>query len=278
MRITLDDGVTWSVEVHGDGPPVLLLHGFTGSGSTFRRWLGATMDGTRTVAPDLLGHGRSDAPNAPRHAVEHQAADLATLLDRLGAAPATVIGYSFGARVALRFAIDHPGSVARLVLLSPSAGIVDPAARAARVAADARWVDLLRSTSMDAFVDAWAAQSIFASLATAPIDVRTRLRRERVTNHAEGLARSLEGAGQGAMEPLGPHLGQVDVPTLVVSGDLDPVGTERATSVTAAIVNARHIRLSTVGHTPHIEDPDALAAVVRPVLIEPSTPDTTRTP
>lgn len=278
MRMTLDDGVTWSVEVQGDGQAMLLLHGFTGSGVTFRRWLGDTVAGWRTVSPDLLGHGRSDAPDARRHAVEQQAADLATLLDRLGATPATVIGYSFGARVALRLALDHPGIIDRLVLLSPSGGITDPTARAARVAADARWVHLLRSTSMDAFVDAWAAQPIFASLATAPVDVRTRLRRERVTNHAEGLARSLEGAGQGVMEPLGPHLARIDVPTLVVSGDLDTVGTDRAASVAAGMMHAQHIRLSAVGHTPHIEDPDALAAVVRPALTGSSTPDTTRTP
>ncbi len=276
MRMALADGTTWQVTATGEGSPLLLLHGFAGSGETFRAWLGESVAGHRLVAPDLLGHGASDAPIAPRHAVERQAADLATLLARLDAAPAVVLGYSFGARVALRLAIDHPASVGRLVLVSPSAGITDPEQRAARVVADARWARLLREDGMGDFVAAWETQPIFASHVSLAPDVRARLRRERLANHAEGLARSLEGGGQGAMAPLGGVLERIRVPALVVSGDLDPVGTTRALEVAAGIPGTHHIRLPRAGHTPHVEDPAALATAIGPALRDTSIPISTR--
>src|SRR4029079_11569727 len=79
---------------------------------------------------DLPGHGRSGIPPEPaRASVERTAGDLATILDQEGWRPAHVIGYSLGARSALRLAIAHPGAVRRLVLESPSAGLPTAAER-----------------------------------------------------------------------------------------------------------------------------------------------------
>src|SRR4029079_19119587 len=103
------DGLRWEVRVRGAGVPLILLHGFTGRGSGWgehatafgRRFLG--------IAVELPRHGRSGTPQGPRRAsVERSAEDLAAILDRLGASSAHVLGYSLGARVALRLAIAHP--------------------------------------------------------------------------------------------------------------------------------------------------------------------------
>ncbi len=246
----------------GEGPAVLLLHGFTGTAQSWAGLIPAWSAKHRVVAPDLLGHGGSDAPTDPaRYALERQAGDLAELLTLLDVAPAAVVGYSMGARLALVLALEHPDSVARLVLESPSAGIADPATRAERRLADERLADELERDGMEAFVDRWEALPLFAGHAALPDDARARLRRERLSHDPHGLAASLRGAGQGAMPPLHDRLGEVRVPTLVIAGALDPTGLERAGAVTDGIPDARLGVIVGTGHTPHLEAPGDFARV-----------------
>ena len=270
-RLTTSDGVGYEVREAGIGPPALLLHGFTGSATSWGALIGALADGRRRViAVDLLGHGGSDAPAAPaRHAVERQAADVAHLLDRLDAAPAAVVAYSFGARIGLRLALDHPAAVERLILESPSAGLADPDSRASRRAADERWATLLETDGLDAFADAWEAQPVFASRRRLPDDERRRLREALLANRAAALATSLRGAGQGAMEPLYDRLPEVRQPTLVLAGALDAVGRERAEAVATGIPGARFEIIADAGHAPHLEAPAAFRALVLAFLATP---------
>ena len=208
------------------------------------------------IVVDLPGHGRSGIPADPcRASVERSADDLAAILRDLGAAPAHVLGYSLGARIALRLAVAHPGSVRRLVLESPSAGIADPAARAARVAADEARAARLERDGIDAFVAEWEREPVFASHAAMPPARRARLHADRLRNRPAGLAASLRGAGQGAMEPLHDRLADVVAPTLVIAGALDPAGRARAETIAAAIPGARLEIVAAAGHTPHLETP-----------------------
>ncbi len=99
--------------------------------------LGIREAGFRTLTPDLLGHGASDAvPDPARHDVARQAADLAAILRARDAIPAAVVGYSLGGRIALRLALDAPGIIDALVLIGAGAGIADPTERARRRAVD----------------------------------------------------------------------------------------------------------------------------------------------
>lgn len=257
------NGLGYEARLGGAGRPLLLLHGFTGSAATWAPHLRALWASQRTIAVDLLGHGRSDAPSDPgRHALPAQAADLAALLGRLDAIPADVIGYSMGARVALQLAVDHPAAVRRLVLESPSAGIADPAERARRRASDDELAAAIERDGVPAFVERWEALPIFASQSALPPAARRRLRRQRLANDAAGLAASLRGAGQGAMEPLHGRLGEVRAPTLVVAGRLDEAGTERAVAVAGAVRDARLEVVEGAGHTPHLEQPAAFRRIV----------------
>ena len=269
MRVELTDGVRYAVHEAGTGAPLLLLHGFTGSGTTWAAWLPDLAHDHRTIAVDLLGHGGSDAPTSSRHAVERQAADLVTILGRLAASPADVLGYSLGARMALRLAIAAPDSVRRLILESPSAGIADPVARAARRDADGRWVEQLERGDLGGFVRDWAAQPIFASQQRLPAAIRERIASERRANVPGALAASLLGAGQGVMPPLHERLGGVTAPTLVISGRLDPKGTERAVEVAGGIPGAVHEIVPDAGHTPHLETPDRFLEIVTAFLATP---------
>jgi 2-succinyl-6-hydroxy-2,4-cyclohexadiene-1-carboxylate synthase len=261
------NGIRLETRSAGSGPPLLLLHGFTGRGATWASHLPAFRRRHRTIVVDLLGHGRSDGPADPgRHAVECQAADLATLLARLDAIPSDVLGYSMGARIALRLALDHPSAVRRLVLESPSAGIADAGDRAARRASDDALAATIERDGIAAFVDQWEAQPIFASQAAMSPTARRRLRAERLANRPEGLAASLRGAGQGIATPVGGELGRVRVPVLVVAGALDATGLARAKEVVAALPDARLAIVEGAGHAPHIERPAEFRRLVRGFL------------
>ncbi|MFN8518197.1 MAG: alpha/beta fold hydrolase [Chloroflexota bacterium] len=265
-RIATRDGVAYDVHDRGSGRPIVLLHGFAGSSRTWTPVVDGLGRDRRLLLVDLLGHGGSDAPGPTRHEVERQAADIASLIDGLADGSADVVGYSFGARVALRLALDMPGVVRRLVLESPSAGIADPQAREARVAADERWASLLDGGDLAAFHDAWEAQPVFASRATLPDEVRAAIREEHLAANARGLGSSLRGAGQGAMRPLHDRLGGLTAPTLVVAGALDPVGRDRAAEVSALVPRARLEVVADAGHAPHIERPGSFIRIANEFL------------
>lgn len=255
-RMTTADGTSYEVRTAGKrGPHVLLLHGFTGRGADWSWFLPAIQAaGYRTVVVDLLGHGRSDAPADPvRHAIERQAADLAEILRRLKVAPLFVVGYSMGARVALRLAVTEPTLVRGLILESPSAGIADPRERATRTAADAQLADQLGRDGLEAFLADWEALPLFAPEQRLPAAVRERIHRDRRRNRPDGLAASLRGAGQGSMEPLFDRLRSVRCPTVVVAGALDTAGVERAVSVARRVPSVRMLILPDRGHAPHRE-------------------------
>ncbi len=252
-----------NVLTEGEGPPILLLHGFSGTARTWAAQIEALSPHHLVIAPDLLGHGESDAPTEPaRYALEHQADDLADLLALLEASAVTVVGYSMGARLALVLALEHADLVARLVVESPSAGIADSVERTRRRDADEHLAADLERDGTAAFVDRWEALPLFANQASLPAERRQRLHMERLRHDAAALAASLRGAGQGVMAPLHDRLREITVATLVIAGGLDPVGLARASVVADGIPGARLAVVPDVGHAPHIEDPDAYRRLI----------------
>jgi 2-succinyl-6-hydroxy-2,4-cyclohexadiene-1-carboxylate synthase len=273
----LVDGVRYEVRVSGNGPPLLLLHGFTGRGANWGPHLPALRRSFTTIVVDLLGHGRSDSPDDPaRHAVEWQAADLAEIVRRVAGRPADVIGYSFGARVALMLTLSVPSTVRRLVLESPSAGIADPAERQLRRAADGALAADLERDGTAAFVARWESLPLFSSQAALSPAVRRRLREGRLRNRPSGLAASLRGAGQGTMTSLYDRLTEVRASTLVVAGGIDPVRA-RSELVARSIPGARLAILDGVGHAPHLDAPARFRAVVMPFISAQNAPVPTTT-
>ncbi len=258
----------WAVEEAGSGRPLVLLHGFTGSGASWAGHLGVLAARFRVIVPDLPGHGRSASVDPVRMTVERTADDLALVLEQLNASPAAVLGYSMGARIALRLAVAHPEDVSRLVLESPSAGIADPAVRAERRAADAALADQLDQGDIADFVGQWEEHPVFAGHAALEPSVAERQRTIRLANDPHALAASLRAAGQGEMEPLHDRLPRLAVPTLVIGGVLDTVARGRAELVAASIPGARLELIGDAGHMPHLERPDTFRRIVLAFLQE----------
>ncbi len=271
MSSVIVDGLRWEVRIRGRGEPLLLLHGFTGRGTSWGAHATAFARRFRVIVVDLPGHGRSGIPDDPARAgVERSADDLVTILHRVGPAPVHVLGYSLGGRIALRLAVAHPDALRRLILESPSAGLATETERRERRVADAARAARLERDGIAAFVDEWEHEPVFSSQPRLPPARVARLRAERLSNRPTGLAVSLRGAGQGSMEPLHELLAGIRTPTLVIAGALDPIGRARAEAVAAGIPGARLEILAGAGHAPHLETPAIFRSLALAFLREDS--------
>ncbi len=123
------DGVTLFYEDIGDpeAPAVVLLHGFTADHRMWRPVLEAFTVDYRVIAPDMRGHGASDAlEDLDTYTMDAYSRDVSALLDSLGVDLCAMVGCSFGGMVALQFAIDSPDRLAGLVLTDTSAAFDHP--------------------------------------------------------------------------------------------------------------------------------------------------------
>lgn len=100
----------------GRGRPLVLLHGFPQTGHMWRKVMPPLAEHYDVVAPDLRGYGDSDKPRGG-YDKRTMAADVADLIQALGLEPVVLVGHDRGARVAHRFALDHPARLTHLVLL-----------------------------------------------------------------------------------------------------------------------------------------------------------------
>jgi 2-succinyl-6-hydroxy-2,4-cyclohexadiene-1-carboxylate synthase len=265
-RLTVDR-MQYYVECWGEGAPLVLLHGFTGSSATWAPHVASWP--ARAIAVDLPGHGQTDAPaDSARYRMEATVADLVALLDQLGVERAHVLGYSMGGRVALHLAAAHPERVATLILESASPGLATQAERAARVAADTALAASIGRDGIAAFVDRWEALQLWASQARLPDAVRAGLRAQRLNNRPLGLANSLRGLGTGAQAPLHYRLADLPVPALVIAGMLDAKFAAIARAMAAALPQGRLALVPEAGHAVHLEQPALFDRLVAEFLEE----------
>jgi len=111
------NGLRLYYEIHGQGEPLILLHGGLGATGMFGPIIPSLATNRRVIAVDLQGHGRTADINRPL-TPEAMADDIAGLLRYLAIEKADVMGYSLGGGVALRLAVQHPAIVNKLILVS----------------------------------------------------------------------------------------------------------------------------------------------------------------
>jgi pimeloyl-ACP methyl ester carboxylesterase len=111
------NGIKLYYEIHGSGEPMVLLHGGLGASGMFGEILPLLMKTRQVITVDLQAHGRTADINRPL-SFEAMADDIASLIKYLKIDKADVMGYSLGGGVALRTAVQHPGVVKKLVLVS----------------------------------------------------------------------------------------------------------------------------------------------------------------
>jgi 2-succinyl-6-hydroxy-2,4-cyclohexadiene-1-carboxylate synthase len=270
VKVRSADGLALELHIRGDeaAPPVLLVHGFGGSG---RAWgepvLSALAASHRVLAPDLVGHGRSEDPSgAERVQLGRVLDDLERVLDAAGVEACAWIGYSMGGRIALAGAVERSARVRRLVLESASPGLATEAQRRARRAQDDELARRIEQLGIDAWVEEWERSPLFAGRLALAAEVREPFVALRRANRAASLAAWLRGLGQGSQPSSWERLREIERPVLLVTGSEDERYGAIAREMAGLMPAARHVAVPSAGHTVHLEDPAAWLAAVSPFL------------
>jgi 2-succinyl-6-hydroxy-2,4-cyclohexadiene-1-carboxylate synthase len=212
---------------------LVLVHGFTQTPATWN-----------VLRPYLAGEvSAAPIPVEP---------DFVTTAHALGGAPADYAGYSQGGRLCLQLALDRPEVVHRLVLVSASPGIADPAERAARREADDRLAREIERDGVDAFLERWLAQPLFATLPRE----RAGLDERRAHNTVEHLTSQLRVLGQGSQPSNWDRLGELQIPVLLIVGELDAKYVDIAHRMAERMTDVRVEVIPSAGHACHLEQPE----------------------
>jgi pimeloyl-ACP methyl ester carboxylesterase len=215
------NGLKMYYEVHGDGPPLLLLHG--GSGSIPETWIPYFSPPFRVVAPEQMGHGRTgDAMDRSFH-YHDMAEDTIELMRQLGIESAAIVGYSDGGIIGLDIAIHHPERVTKLVL-----------------------------TGVNARTDGYTVENQAWARTFDPNDLPMSEAYGRLSpdgpDHWTVFLGRLKPMWIAEPSFTNAELQRVAVPTLIIVGDRDIVTAEHAVEMFRAIPDAQLCVVSRAGH------------------------------
>jgi len=243
-------------EDQGEGPVIVLIHGWSMSSAVWSHQLASLSDSFRVIAPDLAGHGRS-AQSAGGYGFEGFAADIAALYRHLGLTGTMLAGWSLGAQVALQLYATVRDQLEGLVLIAATPCFIAtddfPTAlspieaegmvvKLRRNSARAREGFISRMFAPDEMDDPALSALILNQLAAIPIPEK---------NVSLDSLRSLVSAD---MRHL---LAGIDLPTLVINGDRDVICLPGASAfMTQRIAYSRHVEMQGCGHAPFLTRAD----------------------
>jgi len=238
-----------ALEIEGDGPPVVFLHGLGATSSSFQPLLEA-LGGFRCIRPDLPGAGRSPRPHAPV-SMEGLATDVRDILSRVAGGPAHLIGHSMGTLVALHIAASAPEMVLSLTLYGPIGEPNDAMRERQRDRAN-----LVRREGMLAVADVIAMAALSSATKAASPVVAAYVRESHLRQDAEGFAQSCEALAAAKA----PDLRGVRCPALLVTGEDDPVSPPTAAQGLADKIRGAKLKvLARCGHWAPLERPKECA-------------------
>jgi 3-oxoadipate enol-lactonase len=244
----------------GNGPAVVLLHGLADSHDLWRHQLDALSTRYRVVAVDLRGHGRTGFDGRP-FTLSDLAADVLATLSDLRIQRCVLVGLSMGGGVAQTLAIEHPGVVEALVLVSTSSDFPSATRR--------RFVDraaVAERDGMAAVVDVTVPRWFTPAFAAAHPREVARTRRAVLAMDPRAFAAA---SRANAVRDLTNRLGTVRCPVLFVGGSDDPAEPERALATYRRVL--RNLRAEIVPATSHlvpVEAPDRFNDILLRFLAE----------
>jgi YbgC/YbaW family acyl-CoA thioester hydrolase len=251
--------VTLAADVRGDGPALLLVHGFPLDRSIWAHQV-ATLAGWRRIAPDLRGLGATVAPDDD-YSIAAYADDLVGLLDRLRVSRAVVAGLSMGGYIAFEMMRRYRDRVAGLILCDTRADADSAEGRAARDA-------------MMALANEQGVGVVAERLLPRVLGRTTQLTQPHVVEQVREMMNRTSVAGMvGALRAMRerpdstPLLPAIDVPTLVVVGQEDEMTPAVvAKAMTDAIPSAAMTIIAGAGHLSPLEAPSAVSRVLAEFL------------
>jgi pimeloyl-ACP methyl ester carboxylesterase len=247
---TIDrNGVKIYYEVHGDGPPLILTHGYSSTSAMWQGQVEALSKHHKLVLWDMRGHGRSDYPEDPAAYSEAlTVGDIAALLDEVGAGTAIVGGLSLGGYMSLAFYRAHPERVAALLIIDTGPGFKKDDAR-----------------------EAWNKRAFDTAerLEREGLAVLQSASRERATvshRNATGLARAARGMLTQRDARVIELLPDIKAPSLIVVGADDTPFLAASDYMAAKIPGAKKMVIPAAGHAVNIDQPQAFIDAVLPFL------------
>jgi pimeloyl-ACP methyl ester carboxylesterase len=243
------DGVKIYYEVHGSGPALLLTHGYSSTSAMWRGQIEALSKHHKLVLWDMRGHGQSDYPeDLKAYSEVLTVADMATLLDEVGAENAIVGGLSLGGYMSLAFYRAHPERVGALLIIDTGPGFRKDDAREA-------WNRRAHETG-----DRFEREGL------AVLKSASRERSDVSHRDASGLARAARGMLTQRDARVIESLPGIKVPSLVVVGADDAPFLAASDYMAAKIPHAKKVVIPAAGHAVNIDQPQAFIDAVLPFL------------
>lgn len=246
---------------------VVLLHGFTGSNSTWVEVIDYLPSTVEVLLIDLIGHGQTTKPrDTARYVVEEQLEDLHTLFQQLKWNHFTMVGYSMGGRLALAYASQY--GVDRLILESSSPGLAEENEREKRKLSDDLLAERIMTEGIVSFVDYWEDIPLFQTQKRLSFEKQQAIRTERLAQSEIGLANSLKGFSTGVQPSYWGELANLSTPVLLLAGQLDSKFCTIAKRMQSELPNAKIEVIKDVGHAIHVEKPKIFATIIKKVILE----------
>ena len=260
MRAQLP-GLTMAYDATGSGRPLLLLHGYPLSRRIWQPQFDGLLDAAWMVAPDLRGHGDTEASEGA-YSMGQLAEDAAALLEELGITqPVVVGGLSMGGYAALAFYRQFPERVAALILASTRAGADSPEGRAGRE----KYVATAREKGAAAIADAMLPKMFAPGTYASQPGLVEQVREIMAGTSVTGIAGALLGMRDRA--DATPLLAEIDRPVLVVHGADDQlIPPSEAEAMHGHLRNSRLELVPGAGHLVNMEQPASFNAAVRNFL------------
>lgn len=261
-RIVEVDGYGVHVAERGEGPAMLLLHGFGGGTYHFDALAERLSRTHRTIAVDLKGFGYSERDASTGLSHSDQVAMLVGLLRELGVGRAVVVGHSMGGAIAQRLAAQHPELVEALVLIASA-----PADRrmARRVRVPGALVRPLLPALGRLAADRLLAASFYDRTRLTPELREEYLRPARIRGSMDGLMKMIRDAANDP--PV--DLSRITQPVLLLFGADDPVvPLEIATELRRGMPHARLVVIDRAAHLLQVERADECAAAIEEFLAD----------
>lgn len=239
------------------GPTLLLIHGFPLNSSMWEPQLEDLSDIARIIAPDLRGHGQSDAMPGP-YSTAMIADDCVGLLDALGIQePVVVCGMSMGGYIALELYRQHPDLVEGLILVSTRAGADSEEGKAGRD----RAADRVEAEGPQVIVADMLPKMMAPETYEIDPDLASEVEAMMQTTSPEGMVGALMAMKERADSTS--MLAEIDVPTLIIHGAEDQIiPLSEARAMREAIPDAELVVIPEAGHLANLEQPEDFNAAV----------------
>ncbi len=233
------DGVQIYYEVHGEGPVILLTHGYSSTSGMWKGQVETLSARHRLVVWDMRGHGDSDYPeDQAAYSEEATVADMAALLDAVGVDKAIIGGLSLGGYMSLAFNRVHPERVSALLIIDTGPGYRNDEAREGWNQNAIKRAERLERDGLD--------------LANASAEVRQVRHRS-----ADGLAKAARGMLTQRDAGVMNSLSSIAVPSLIVVGADDAPFLAASDYMAAKIPGAKKVVIPAAGHAANIDQPTA---------------------